>query len=259
MKASARTRFQELLDIMERLRGPDGCPWDRQQTFESLRPYLLEEGYEILDSIDRQIYDELKEELGDLLLHIVFQAQIAREKGLFDMADVIASINRKLIRRHPHVFGDVKVDSARQVEKNWESLKLKEPEKTVLGGVPKNLPALLRAYRVQEKASGVGFDWERVDSVLDKVSEEIGELRRAREQGDQNRVEDEMGDLLFSLVNLARFWNVSPEDALRGTVEKFIHRFNYIEKTLKERGSDVRQSNLEEMDQLWEEAKQKAR
>jgi MazG family protein len=249
--------FRELIGILERLRGPDGCPWDREQTFDSLRPYLLEEAYEILETIDEQRYAQLKEELGDLLLHIVFQAQIAREMGLFDIDDVLKAINEKLIRRHPHVFGDVKVDSARQVEKNWESIKLEEDQKRVLGGVPKSQPALLRAFRVQEKASGVGFDWEVDRAVIAKIMEEIKELRAARTSGDQARVTDEFGDLLFSIVNLARFWGVSPEDALRGTVEKFIRRFNYIEDVLKVQGRDIQEATLEEMDELWEEAKKK--
>ncbi len=257
MSSTAARRFQELVDILKRLRGADGCPWDREQTFASLRPYLLEETYEILESIDQERYAELQEELGDLLLHIAFQAQIAEELGLFDFAEVLSSINQKLIRRHPHVFGDIKVENARQVEKNWESLKLKEPDKTVLGGVPKQLPALLRAFRVQEKAAGVGFDWENVQDVLNKVKEEIEELQTALAQGQQDKVVEEFGDLLFALVNLGRFWRISPEEALRGTVEKFMRRFNYIETELKAQGRDIHKSSLQEMDRLWEEAKGK--
>ncbi len=257
MSSSAHQRFQELVSILERLRSPQGCPWDREQTFASLRPYLLEETYEILETIDEQRYAQLKEELGDLLLHIVFQAQIAREMGYFDIADVIQAINSKLIHRHPHVFGEAKVENAREVEKNWESIKLGESEKTVLGGVPRSQPALLRAFRVQEKAAGVGFDWEEVEDVLKKVAEEIQELQEAKLQGDQEKVEEEFGDLLFSLVNLARFWGISPEDALRGTVQKFTRRFNYLEATLKSQGRDIRQSTLAQMDALWEEAKTK--
>ncbi|RJP74059.1 MAG: nucleoside triphosphate pyrophosphohydrolase [Candidatus Zixiibacteriota bacterium] len=256
-KASPGKRFGELVAILEKLRSPEGCPWDREQTFQSLRPYLLEETYEILETIDEQKYPQLREELGDLLMHIVFQAQMAREQGLFDMADVIADISAKLVRRHPHVFGEVKALSARQVEREWEKIKLDDKEKTVLGGVPGSLPALLRAFRVQEKAAGVGFDWEQVDSVFDKITEEVEELKHARQSGDQAKIEEEFGDLLFSLVNLSRFWKVSPEDALRRTVEKFIRRFNYVEKTLKEQGKDVRHSTLEEMDKLWDEAKAK--
>lgn len=255
MKESPADRFAHLVSILERLRGPDGCPWDREQTFNSLRPYLLEETYEILESIDEKRYAQLKEELGDLLLHIVFQAQIAGEEDLFDIGEVIETINGKLIRRHPHVFGDVKVESARQVEKNWESIKLDESEKGVLSGVPKTLPALLRAFRVQEKAAGVGFDWESDKDVLAKIMEEIKELRSAKLKGDQAKVEEEFGDLLFSLVNLARFWSVTSEDALRQTVEKFIRRFNYIEENLKAKGRDVQKTTLDEMDSLWQKAK----
>jgi MazG family protein len=263
-RRTAAERFEELLAIMARLRAPGGCPWDREQTFASLRPYILEETYEILESIDEGRFTDLKEELGDALLHIVFLSQVAQEQGLFKIADVIEAINTKLVRRHPHVFGEVKVESVGQVLKNWESIKLGEGDqstasspKTVLGGVPKSVPALLRAYRVQEKAAGVGFDWERPEQILDKVREEIEELKDARAEGKQAQIEDELGDLLFSIVNLARFWKVSPEEALRGTTEKFIRRFNYIEEQLKARGKDIHKSTLEEMDKLWEEAKGK--
>ena len=255
MNPSVSDRFRELIEILQKLRAPDGCPWDREQTFDSLRPYLLEETYEILEIIDEKRYAKLREELGDLLLHIVFQAQIAAEMNLFDIADVLDTINQKLIRRHPHVFGDVHVESARQVEKNWENIKLGEKNQSVLGGVPQHLPALLRAYRVQEKASGVGFDWKSDQDVLTKIREEIRELSRAKSSGRRDRVEDEFGDLLFSLVNLARFWGVTPEDALQKTVRKFIRRFNYIETGLKKKGKSANQATLEEMDALWEEAK----
>lgn len=249
--------FRELVSILKRLRGPDGCPWDREQTFASLRPYLLEETYEILETIDDERYAQLKEELGDLLMHLVFQAQIAEEQGLFDIDDVLETINQKLVRRHPHVFGDEKVDGTKQVIENWEKIKLNEKETRLLGGVPKSLPALLRAYRVQEKAAGVGFDWENDADVIRKILEEIKELRAAKASKDQAKISDEFGDLLFSIVNLARFWRVSPEEALRSTVEKFIRRFSYIEDVLKEQGSDVQRATLEEMDKLWEEAKKR--
>lgn len=249
--------FRELVSILERLRSLDGCPWDREQTFASLRPYLLEETYEILETIDDERYAQLKEELGDLLMHLVFQAQIAREQGLFDIDVVLQAINRKLIRRHPHVFGEEKVNGTKQVIENWEKIKLDEKEKRLLGGVPRSLPALLRAYRVQEKAAGVGFDWENDADVIRKILEEIKELRAAKASKDQAKISDEFGDLLFSIVNLARFWGVSPEEALRGTVEKFIRRFQYIEDALKERGQDIQRATLEEMDKLWEEAKKR--
>jgi MazG family protein len=262
MSQSAAETFSELLAIMERLRSPGGCPWDREQTFASLRPYILEETYEILESIDKERFADLKEELGDTLLHIVFLAKIAQEQRLFDMAEVINGINEKLVRRHPHVFGETKVESVKQVLTNWETIKLGEADaneplrgKTVLGGVPKSVPALLRAYRVQEKAAGVGFDWEKVEQILDKVREEIEELKSARAEGKFEEVEDELGDLLFSIVNLARFWKISPEEALRGTTEKFIRRFNFIEERLKAQGKDIHKSSLQEMDKLWDEAK----
>jgi len=249
--------FRELVSILEVLRSPTGCPWDREQTFSSLRPYLLEETYEILETIDEEQYAQLKEELGDLLMHLVFQAQIAREEGFFDIDDVLREINQKLIHRHPHVFGGEPVEDTRQVVENWEKIKLGEEDKRLLGGVPKSLPALLRAYRVQEKAAGVGFDWPSDGDVIRKILEEIKELRAARASGNQAAINDEFGDLLFSIVNLARFWGVSPEEALRGTVEKFIQRFRYIEDALKESGKDVQRATLEEMDALWEEAKKR--
>jgi MazG family protein len=249
--------FRELVSIIARLRGPDGCPWDREQTFISLRPYILEETYEILEALDEGDFARLKEELGDLLMHIVFQAQIAREKGLFEIDDVLRSINDKLIRRHPHVFGDTEVGGMREVLENWEKIKLGEGPKTLLGGVPRSLPALLRAFRVQEKASGVGFDWKEDGEVIAKITEEIKELRAAKQSKDQARITDEFGDLLFSIVNLSRFWGVSPEEALRRTTEKFIRRFTYIEEELNKRGSDPGAASLEEMDALWEEAKKK--
>ncbi len=249
--------FRELVAILEKLRSPQGCPWDREQTFDTLRPYLLEETYEILEALDRKDYARLKEELGDLMMHIVFQAQIAREMGFFDIDEVLEAINQKLIRRHPHVFGDRKVKDSREVIENWEKIKLDEGDKRLLAGVPQSLPALLRAYRVQEKASGVGFDWKKDKEVIAKILEEIKELRRAKAQGDLDRITDEFGDLLFSIVNLARFWGVSPEEALRKTTQKFIRRFNYIEDVLKVQGKDVKSSSLEEMDRIWEEAKKK--
>jgi tetrapyrrole methylase family protein / MazG family protein len=249
--------FRQLINILERLRSPDGCPWDREQTFDSLRPYLLEESYEILECIDQKQYGQLREELGDMLLHIAFQAQIAREMGIFQIDDVLNDINQKLIKRHPHVFGTEKVEDARQVERNWETIKLQDKGKRVLGGVPKSMPALLRAFRVQEKAAGVGFDWKEVAPILEKIQEEIGELKSAQLSGDSAKIEEEMGDLFFSLVNLARYWKISPEDALRLTVEKFIRRFNYIEEILRQRGGEIHHATLPEMDALWDEAKAK--
>jgi len=248
--------FTRLLDIMRRLRAPDGCPWDREQTHRSLRPYLIEEIYEVLDSIDREAYGELKKELGDVLLHIVFHCQMASEQGLFNAADVLNEINDKLIRRHPHVFGDAKVDGPRHVERQWEKIKLSEPHRPrLLEGVPKNQPALNRAFRVQEKAAGVGFDWPDVAPIWSKIREEVAELEQEVADGNQRGIEEEIGDLLFSVVNLSRKLGVSPEDALRGTVEKFSRRFAAIESRLAENGRALHDSNLEEMDALWDQIK----
>ena len=243
---------------MRKLRSPEGCPWDREQTHRSLRPYLLEETYEVLDSLDREAYGELKKELGDVLLHIVFHAQIAAEENLFTMEDVVREINEKLIRRHPHVFGEAKVDSPRHVERQWEKIKLNEPHRPrLLEGVPPHQPALNRAFRVQEKAAGVGFDWPDVAPVWQKVHEELGELEAEVAKNDAKRIEHEFGDLMFSMVNLARKLGVNPEDSLRQTVEKFIRRFAYIEERLMAQGKSLHDSNLEEMDALWEESKKK--
>jgi tetrapyrrole methylase family protein / MazG family protein len=250
------TEFLRLLDIMQRLRSPEGCPWDREQTHLSLRPYLIEETYEVLDSIDREAYGELKKELGDLLLHIVFHCRLAEEEGLFTTADMLHHINEKLIRRHPHVFGDAIVTDARHVERQWEKIKLNEDHKPrLLEGVPKHQPALNRAFRVQEKAAGVGFDWPEIAPIWEKVEEELLELKAEVKAGDQKKIEHEFGDLLFSMVNLARKLGINPEDSLRGTVEKFTRRFQYIEDKLEAKGTPLPQSNLEEMDNLWNEAK----
>jgi tetrapyrrole methylase family protein/MazG family protein len=256
MSSSAPEEFSRLLSIMSRLRAPDGCPWDREQTHRSLRPYLMEEMYEVLDTLDRESYGDLKKELGDLLLQIVFHCQLAGEEGLFDAADVIHEISEKLIRRHPHVFGDSKVDSARGVERQWEKIKLNEPHRPkLLEGVPQGQPALNRAFRVQEKAAGVGFDWPDTEPVWGKIREELEELRHEIAQGNSRAIEDEIGDILFSIVNLSRKLGVNPEDALRGTISKFMRRFAYIEEKLTERGKALHDSTLEEMDALWDEAK----
>ncbi len=216
----------------------------------------MEEMYEVLDILDREAYGELKKELGDLLLQIVFHCQLAYEEGLFEAADVIHEINEKLIRRHPHVFGEAKVDSARSVERQWEKIKLNEPHRPkLLEGVPQSQPALNRAFRVQEKAAGVGFDWPNVEPIWDKISEELAELKQEIARSNSGAIEDEIGDILFSIVNLSRKLGVNPEDALRGTVSKFMRRFAYIEEKLTERGIALHDSTLEEMDALWEEAK----
>jgi MazG family protein len=257
---SASELFTELVEIMSRLRGENGCPWDREQTSESIKPYLVEETYEVLEAIDEQDPAKLREELGDLMLQIVFHAQMAEETGTFKIADVLAGINDKLRRRHPHVFGDVKAETSQEVLFNWEQIKKAERQKvngqaSLLDGVPRELPALLRAHRLQEKASRVGFDWKEAHEVLLKVEEEFAELRTAMEGQVAEQVEAELGDLLFSLVNLSRFLAVNPEEALRKTIARFISRFRYIEEELSRRGRSLRQATLQELDALWAEAK----
>jgi XTP/dITP diphosphohydrolase len=246
--------FKELLDIMDDLR--EKCPWDRKQTLESLRHLTIEETYELADAILDNDLDEIKNELGDLMLHIVFYARIGREKGAFDIADVLDNINRKLVNRHPHIYGDVKVDNAEQVKENWEKIKLREGRKKVLSGVPVSLPAMIKAYRIQDKARGVGFDWEHPEQVWDKVMEELGELKAEVEGGgDHSRVEQEFGDLLFALINYSRFIHVNPESALERTNKKFIRRFEHLEKGARDAGKDMKKMNLDEMDHFWNEAK----
>jgi tetrapyrrole methylase family protein/MazG family protein len=241
---------------MNKLRSVDGCPWDREQSHESLKPYIIEETYEVLEAVDRGDDDDLREELGDLLLQIVFHAQIAAEEKRFTIDDVAATIVKKLKRRHPHVFGDVQVDNAHEVLKNWEEIKKSEGKSSVLDGVPGALPALLKARRVQEKVSRVGFDWEEGENVLLKVHEELEELRSALRGDSDERVAEEFGDLLFSLVNLSRFIDVDAEESLRLTVDKFSRRFRYIEKRIAEKGDrNVEEYSLEELDALWEESK----
>lgn len=256
--------FRELVEIMARLRAENGCPWDREQTPQTIKPYLVEETYEVLEAIDEQDPQKLKEELGDLMLQIVFHAQLAVEAGVFSISDVLAAINDKLVRRHPHVFGDVKAETAQEVLFNWEQIKQAERRQTnsqasFLDGVPRELPALLRAHRLQEKASRVGFDWKEAQEVVQKVEEELGELRVAIQGQAADRVEAELGDLLFALVNLSRFLAVNPEEALRKTIARFIARFRYIEEELARHGRSLRQATLEEMDALWAEAKVKGR
>jgi MazG family protein len=248
--------FKELLGIMDELR--EKCPWDREQTLDSLRKLTIEETYELADAILRNEMQEIKKELGDLMLHIVFYAKIASEKGAFDIADVLKGINSKLIYRHPHVFADVDVnDSSRQVEQNWEALKLKEKggNKRVLEGVPTAMPALVKANRIQEKASGVGFDWENRQQVWDKVKEEVEELSHEMERLDKDKMEAEFGDLFFALVNAARLYDIDPEAALERTNLKFINRFNYLENKTLLKGKSLHDMSLAEMDEIWEAAK----
>ena len=256
-----RKRFAELVEVMARLRAEDGCPWDREQTHESLKPYLLEEAYEMLEAIDQGDDRELCKELGDVLLQIVFHAQIASEEGRFSVDDVCRALIDKLIHRHPHVFADAKVDDADQVVTNWQQLKQQERSATgqplsAVDGVPKQLPALLRAQRIQSRASRVGFDWDRIAGPLDKVEEEFGELRKDWEAGESQKVEEEFGDLLFALVNTARFLQVDPEDALRRAVTKFERRFRAVEESFRARGKRMEEASLEEMDEVWDQVKE---
>ncbi len=246
--------FERLLNIMDELR--DKCPWDKKQTFESLRHLTIEETYELADAIIEKNPDEIKNELGDLLLHIIFYAKIGSETGAFDIVDVLQNICDKLISRHPHIFGDTKVTSDEEVKSNWEKIKMKQGCNRVLSGVPKSLPAMVKAYRIQEKARGVGFDWEKPFQVWDKVQEELNELRNIAEIDNSDKdIEAEFGDLLFALINYARFINVNPENALEKTNRKFIKRFEYLEKQVKDKGKDMKKMSLKEMDVFWNEAK----
>lgn len=245
--------FGRLLDIMDDLR--EKCPWDKKQTFESLRHLTIEETYELGDAILDNNLEEIKKELGDLLLHIVFYAKIGSETGTFDIANVAHDICEKLIHRHPHIYGDVVVADEEEVKQNWEKLKLKEGKKSVLEGVPKSLPALVKASRIQDKVKGVGFDWEEPHQVWDKVQEELQELQHEVSAQNQDRIESEFGDVLFSMINYARFLNVNPEDALERTNKKFIRRFQYLESKSIELGKSLSDMTLAEMDIFWEEAK----
>jgi len=246
--------FAKLLEIMDELRA--NCPWDKKQTFESIRHLTIEETYELSDAIIDKKYDNIKQELGDLLLHIVFYSKIASEKDLFTINDVIESISNKLINRHPHIYGDVVVSNSEDVKSNWESIKMKEGKKSVLSGVPPSLPAMVKAYRIQEKARGIGFDWEAPHQVWDKVEEEMAELKKEVEDNESaEKIEGEFGDLLFALINYARFIGVNPEDALERTNKKFIKRFQYLEAKAAALGRRLKDMSLEEMDVFWEEAK----
>jgi tetrapyrrole methylase family protein/MazG family protein len=254
--------FEQLLEIMRKLRAPGGCPWDAEQTHESLTRYLLEETYEVIEAIDEKSPQHLKEELGDLLLQPVFHAAIAEEAGDFNIGEVINTLCDKLIRRHPHVFGNLEIkDSSAQVE-NWEKIKKLEKgdeRPSALSGVPDHLPALMKAHKISEKASRVGFDWEHADQVLAKVMEELHEFEEAWAGGNPSRMEDELGDLLFAIANLGRFLSLNPEEALRKTITRFEKRFRHVETELKHKGVPMQQATLEEMDLLWEEAKRAER
>jgi tetrapyrrole methylase family protein / MazG family protein len=258
---TAGEKFQRLVDIMARLRAPGGCPWDREQTFDSIKPYLLEETYEVMDAIDAGNWEELPGELGDLVLQAVFFSQMAAEQGRFGVEDALDAVSEKLIRRHPHVFGEEAAETSGDVRKIWSEIKAGEKQEKgegrtpLLGGVPRALPALVEAQQITSRAAQVGFDWEDAEHVLDKLREELREFDEARRGGARERLEDELGDLLFVLVNLARFVKVDPEQALRKTNAKFRERFGYIERKLEERGRTLAGTSIEEMEALWQESK----
>ena len=249
-------KFVELVEIMQKLRSENGCLWDKEQTPESILPFFLEEAYEVIESVEEKDWKNLQEEIGDILLHAVFQAKMAEEKNRFNILDSLETINTKLIRRHPHVFGDVPADVAKSAKQNWEAVKHKEKgRESRLDGVPVALPSLIRAQRLQEKASYVGFEWDKIEEVWEKVHEEILELKEAQSEGTFAHIEEEIGDVLFSIVNLSRFLKVSSEDALRKTNKKFITRFKKVEKELKKRNRPIEEASLAEMDEIWEQVK----
>ena len=252
-RAEQLKAFDRLLTIMDELR--EQCPWDKKQTMESLRHLTIEEVYELGDAILDKDLDEIKKELGDVLLHIVFYSKIGSETNDFDIADVCHAICDKLVDRHPHIYGNVKVDNEDDVKRNWEQLKLKEGKKSVLEGVPRSLPSMVKANRIQDKVAGVGFDWEKPEQVFEKVEEELTELKLEIANGNQDKIESEFGDVLFSMINYARFLKVNPENALERTNKKFIKRFQYLEKKSTEINKPLKDMTLSEMDIFWEEAK----
>ncbi len=259
---SAVAGFARLVEIMARLRSPEGCPWDREQTFDTIKPYLLEETYEVMDSIDARDWDGLADELGDLLLQVVFFSQMAKEAGHFDVTDAIEAINSKLIRRHPHVFGDGDAKTSDEVLRKWDEIKAGEKKdrpkpKGLLAGVPRSLPALMEASKIASRAAGAGFDWNNVDEVLEKLREELVELDGARKSQSAEALQDEIGDLLFVIVNIARFLKVDPEQALRGTNSKFRRRFTHVEQGLEAQGKSPKEATIAEMESLWQEAKRR--
>lgn len=245
--------FDDLVDIVQILR--DECPWDRKQTHESIKDNLIEEAYEAVEAIGNKNFEELEKELGDVLLHVVFHSRMAEQTDTFSIDDVIYSIQEKLIRRHPHVFGDKIAEDEDQVAENWENIKMKEGKESVLEGIPKQLPALIRAQRMQEKAANVGFDWPEFSQVWDKLEEELSEFKEALNENDPQKSKEEFGDLLFSLVNAGRFFDLNAEDSLRSTNQKFIDRFQYIEDQLQQNDKDISDTSLEEMDKFWNQAK----
>lgn len=260
-KLSTGAKFERLVALMARLRAPGGCPWDREQTFDTIKPYTLEETYEVLEAIDQRDWTGLAEELGDFMLQAVFFAQMANEEGKFSIDDSLDAICEKLIRRHPHIFGDAVANTPDDVKVRWDQIKSEEKKqrgdapKPLLASVPRNLPALMEAQQIASKAAGAGFDWENVEQVIAKLHEELDELRRAREGANPAEIQDELGDMLFVIVNIARFLKVDPEQALRGTNAKFRHRFGYVEEQLAARGRTLAGAHIDEMEELWQEAK----
>jgi MazG family protein len=256
MSKTLSDKFTELVEIMDKLRNE--CPWDKEQTHHSLRKYILEEAYEVVEAIDNNNWGELEEELGDLLLQVVFQSAIARESGKFNLESVIRVLNNKLIERHPHIFGDKKVNSAKDVQTNWEKIKLEKSQRqSLMEGIPVGAPALLRAQRLQERASKVSFDWQKISDVVDKLEEELKELKSAIRDNNRQETEEEMGDMLFTLVNVSRFLGISAEDSLRRSNEKFIRRFKYIEEAFDNNYDAIKNAGLDELDKKWEEAKKR--
>lgn len=250
--------FQELVELMKKLRGPDGCPWDRQQTLATLKPFIIEEAYEVVDAIDREDWAGLREEIGDLLLQTVFASQVAAENGQFDIHDSVTTIHDKLVKRHPHVFQDVKADTADQVLQNWERMKSaerKKEEKSLMSGVPGSLPALLKASRLTEKAARVGFDWKTTGDIFEKIAEEVAELKEAVDHQDRSAIEDELGDLCFTIANIARHLKINPEEALQRANRKFQARFQWMESNIAGRSRSFDDFDLEGLDELWESAK----
>ena len=255
-KTKTSKLFVDLVNIVEKLRSPEGCPWDKEQTHESLLPYFLEEAYEVIESVELKDWETLKEELGDVLLHILLQAKIADETNKFNISDSLEGINNKLVNRHPHVFGDDDIDASVEAKQNWEDIKhVEKKRKSRLDGVPNKLPALVRAQRLQEKASYAGFDHDNIEGAWEKLNEELNELKSAQEKRDIENIKEEIGDVLFSVVNLSRFFDIPAEDMLRKTNRKFITRFQTIERELKEKGKKLENSNLEEMEKIWEKSK----
>ena len=263
MDKKEKYSLQDLCSIMETLRGPEGCPWDCEQSHDTLKGYLIEETYEVIEAINLKDDKMICEELGDVLLQVVFHSSIAKGKGTFDIDDVIKGISEKMILRHPHVFGDVKADTSEEVLKNWDEIKKKEKgtetQSDVMKKIPKELPALLRSYKVQQKAAKVGFDWDNTDDVIAKIEEELCEVKMAIKNNDANNIKEELGDLLFAVVNLSRFIDANPELSLDSANEKFIRRFEFVENNVKEQGMDLMEMTLAQMDEIWNMAKKEER